>query len=331
MLPVLGRARAWVVGFVLWAVAIVGLGVTREDGTGLGAADGLGSLFLFLLIVSMVRIAWPMRGVGRDAGRLVGGGKSYAVHSFTGRSHSVDRSIASSTQVTGTVYSDALGDVHGQIGSRTTHTVNDRFSLVAPDGREHTVQVSDVGVPIGSGQLVSAVWAIAPGRSRGPYVLFHNHSTGETTFSPRGIYQVAYGGRVALAVLWWLAATLALAVGGHGRGAAFAGVGGALALVLGTRLQAAFFRSVGSRPRVARLRRDADALPAAAPVPAVPPTPLRAVPAAAGPPPPPPPGASTTMAWLADPTGRHEYRYWDGATWTEHVSDHGVATSDALA
>ena len=34
--------------------------------------------------------------------------------------------------------------------------------------------------------------------------------------------------------------------------------------------------------------------------------------------------------WLPDPTKRHEYRYWDGQRWTEHVSDQGVAAVDAL-
>jgi uncharacterized protein YxjI len=27
--------------------------------------------------------------------------------------------------------------------------------------------------------------------------------------------------------------------------------------------------------------------------------------------------------WYPDPLGRHEHRYFDGANWTEHVSDHG--------
>ncbi len=35
-------------------------------------------------------------------------------------------------------------------------------------------------------------------------------------------------------------------------------------------------------------------------------------------------------AWLADPTGRHELRYWDSRAWTAHVSDAGVTSSDAL-
>ncbi len=34
--------------------------------------------------------------------------------------------------------------------------------------------------------------------------------------------------------------------------------------------------------------------------------------------------------WHADPTGRHELRYWDGRAWTSHVSDRGVASTDPL-
>lgn len=32
--------------------------------------------------------------------------------------------------------------------------------------------------------------------------------------------------------------------------------------------------------------------------------------------------------WLADPTKRHQYRYWDGSAWTEHVADNGVQGVD---
>ena len=34
--------------------------------------------------------------------------------------------------------------------------------------------------------------------------------------------------------------------------------------------------------------------------------------------------------WHADPTRRHELRYWNGTAWTEHVSDRGVAGVDRL-
>jgi hypothetical protein len=42
------------------------------------------------------------------------------------------------------------------------------------------------------------------------------------------------------------------------------------------------------------------------------------------PPPLPPAG------WHADPSRRHQLRYWDGGSWTEHVHDDGVAAVDPL-
>jgi len=34
--------------------------------------------------------------------------------------------------------------------------------------------------------------------------------------------------------------------------------------------------------------------------------------------------------WLADPTGRHELRYWDGTAWTAHVRDAGAQSGDPV-
>jgi len=34
--------------------------------------------------------------------------------------------------------------------------------------------------------------------------------------------------------------------------------------------------------------------------------------------------------WYADPTGRHQYRYWDGSVWTANVADSGEASVDPL-
>ncbi|MBL8776488.1 MAG: DUF2510 domain-containing protein [Acidimicrobiales bacterium] len=41
-----------------------------------------------------------------------------------------------------------------------------------------------------------------------------------------------------------------------------------------------------------------------------------------------PPGPPA--GWHPDPGGRHEYRYWDGATWTDQVSDAGAVSADPL-
>lgn len=40
--------------------------------------------------------------------------------------------------------------------------------------------------------------------------------------------------------------------------------------------------------------------------------------------------ASAPARWLADPTGRHQMRYWDALRWTEHVSDDGVTAVDPV-
>ena len=38
----------------------------------------------------------------------------------------------------------------------------------------------------------------------------------------------------------------------------------------------------------------------------------------------------TPGAWFPDPARRHELRYWNGAQWTEHVSDRGAVSVDPL-
>jgi hypothetical protein len=34
--------------------------------------------------------------------------------------------------------------------------------------------------------------------------------------------------------------------------------------------------------------------------------------------------------WAADPSGRHQFRYWDGTAWTESVADNGAESKDPL-
>jgi hypothetical protein len=38
--------------------------------------------------------------------------------------------------------------------------------------------------------------------------------------------------------------------------------------------------------------------------------------------------AAHPPAWLPDPGGRYEYRYWDGANWSHHIFDSGVQATD---
>jgi len=41
-------------------------------------------------------------------------------------------------------------------------------------------------------------------------------------------------------------------------------------------------------------------------------------------------GQATPPEWHTDPTGRHQHRYWDGASWTAHVADSGQQSSDPI-
>lgn len=61
--------------------------------------------------------------------------------------------------------------------------------------------------------------------------------------------------------------------------------------------------------------------PEPAPEPAVQPTPEPAPEPAAE-------AAAAPAGWYADPSSRYELRYWDGTTWTEHVSRGGQQFTD---
>ncbi len=42
----------------------------------------------------------------------------------------------------------------------------------------------------------------------------------------------------------------------------------------------------------------------------------------------PPADTSHPPTWAPDPTGRHQWRWWCGVAWTDHVADDGVAGED---
>ena len=39
----------------------------------------------------------------------------------------------------------------------------------------------------------------------------------------------------------------------------------------------------------------------------------------------------SASSWEPDPTGRHQYRWWDGERWTEQVADDGIQTVDPVS
>jgi Protein of unknown function (DUF2510) len=63
--------------------------------------------------------------------------------------------------------------------------------------------------------------------------------------------------------------------------------------------------------------------PAAAPAPAGAPAAPATAPAATP--------APSAPGWAADPFGRHQWRYWDGSRWTDHVADGSTQSTDPPA
>ena len=41
-------------------------------------------------------------------------------------------------------------------------------------------------------------------------------------------------------------------------------------------------------------------------------------------------GGGDPPGWYDDPSGRHEYRYWDGARWGDQVADAGITSVDPV-
>lgn len=41
-------------------------------------------------------------------------------------------------------------------------------------------------------------------------------------------------------------------------------------------------------------------------------------------------GPEVASRWHPDPSGRHEFRWWDGTKWTDQVSDKGTNSTDPI-
>jgi hypothetical protein len=329
---VLARARVWLLGFLVYAALLDILNIdTSGDSSKSGTAwcRSVGALALFFAVVSILRTLWLMRVSRSDPYKLIAGGKTYRVNTFTGRVHSASTSHISRTTGSGSISTDAMGHVSGQLSVDTTTTRLDQFSLTNASGQQHSVEVKGAHVALGEGQLVTAAWGIPVGNKTGKYFVFVNHSTGTTTWAPFGLGRMALGGRPGIAVIWAFATGVLLTLGGYDVGLVIMGID-LVCLALVSRIQMRVFRHVTATPLLAALK----AQGAAAPAPASRPQPALAVPtgAAAVPPSPPAPTSlpapSVPAGWLADPGGRHELRYWDGGRWTDHASDAGVAVVD---
>lgn len=273
----LSSLRVWVVGFVVWLVVDLGAGWS-DEGAAHATARGVGALFAFLLLVRMVRIAWPMHATGTAADRLVAGGRSLRLHEFTGSTRDVSTTTETTSNTHGAIW-NVGSTISGSIQTDTTVRRLQQFFLHRDDGVAQGFQLRHDQIALGTNHRVSAAWVVLPLRRRAGYVLFHDHTTRATLYPRTELAVLAMGGSPGLAALWAFLALGSFAVAGSGSGLAV-GLLGLAFLIVGTRLQAGYFRRVGSRALVRRLAQQ-QPVPVPSPV-AAPGTPTPAATGATG-------------------------------------------------
>lgn len=106
------------------------------------------------------------------------GGKKYHLHTETGKV--VNSSKTTSTSVSG----------GGNYAVNSFSTINDQIFLVDKTGKEHSLQLTDFDVACREGNVLTVIWAIPKGKDRGQYVALRNHTTEQTFFGDRILYDM---------------------------------------------------------------------------------------------------------------------------------------------
>jgi hypothetical protein len=292
-----------------------------------------GAIFL---VVRMVRIVWPMRTAGADSSKLIAGGRTLALHSYTGLVSDVATTTTTTSNTHGSVWSVG-STVSGNIQTDTHVTRRQQFFLNGHDGTAQGFLLKHDQLMLGQNQRVTGVAATPPLRRRRSNIVFVNHTTRTASYPGTELAALAIGGSPGLAGLWAFLTLGCFLVAGSGSGIEL-GIAGLVFIIVVSRLQASFFKHVGSRALVSRLLADHAAPSAPSPSPS--PVTLASTSAAAADSPPAQQPATVVVSpalaapptappsWLADPQQRHELRWWDGGRWTEHVSNGGVPGTD---
>ncbi len=331
-------ARPWLIGFVVWVVVAAEADVRNPHPS---SSLVIGMLLTFFIgTAGFVRVLWPMRAHGNPP-KLVAAARPYEVHTYTGHVGGASKTAYTTFSAQSSVNQNPItGDLSHRMSTSQQTTVQDDLTLHGANGTQHNVQVKGVNLSVGAGQLVSAAWAVRPGHKSGRYMMFRNHTTGQNAYPFARLWWLATGvGVIGYLMCMWFGAVL-LAIGGAG---AFAAVWFFVVPFVYIGLgyyRAIRFRGGGSKAISTFLDGVAATFTqpaAAAPVSGA--APIAAEPSAASvgsspvPPssaPPPPPALNAPPAWLADPTGRHDHRFWDGSAWTDQVADAGVPAIDRL-
>ena len=135
-------------------------------------AVGFAAIAGFLLLLFGVR---ELRRFGLPPSEpliLQAGFRRYALRHFTGTVTNYSRWIETSTTTTTTT--DSRGARSTSVSSSSVE--HETFTLVSAGG-SHDVSVDGAKAYVDNGSLVSAVWAVPPGKNEGDYIVFLDRTT----------------------------------------------------------------------------------------------------------------------------------------------------------
>ncbi len=223
--------------------------------------------FIVLLPVlwQVPRTFWPVR-MNSAGNRFTGLYQRYSVETFTG--YVSDVKDWTDKMTLGSVTGQTSGMVIGNSvsatttyhdGRRTFTTFHDGFFLTDAAGRSRTVDAVNVSPSVGEGHLVSAAWLVHNGKT-GNAFLVYNHTTNQVWIEAtrRGMRNARHGlVKMILPLPTTYVVLLTLAI-----------VTFPLVVVfgLGVQWQARSFRKRGARPLIDALTRQANEIPARAPI-----------------------------------------------------------------
>ncbi len=137
------------------------------------------------MLLRLPRAFAPLRLNANDPSRFRRPFSHFAVHSITGIASDVNQrsdsytsgSIGSTSKVDGS----GIENVSGSINTKVV--VTDQFFLEDGQGNVESFQLTDFEAAIGTGHVVSVVWAVKRLRRSGPYFLIYDHTTRRTFFN----------------------------------------------------------------------------------------------------------------------------------------------------
>lgn len=88
----------------------------------------------------------------------------------------------------------------------STTVIHDQVFLIDPKGNEHAFQLQNFNIACRESNQLSVIWAIPPGKQRGPYIIAYNHTTGNAFFNDSELTKLF---RYAI---WYLLAAIGICI-----------------------------------------------------------------------------------------------------------------------